>query len=314
LIEVANSSLHTADLIILNDQIPTDPDGNVTVTIKDADTNTVIRSGTATNVEDDDGHFSFQLKPSDTYIDRVLLIEWSYTQDSDEVVEKEFINVATPYASPGEIVDELGLGVESSDVDYFPYERLKTAERLARIQINNYTGKNFGKRIGSQTIYGKGSDTLIFQEQMLAFTKVEQDDIVRYDSTIDYNTFGFGLTLTETGQGLRILNSNQLDVQDNQSPPTLYWDPIKYKFKDNSRFKVYGTIGYNYVPSEIKQAAFLLINDHLHNDALWRQKYIDEIDTGQMKFKMRDGAFSGTGNLIVDDILDAYKAVGIVVI
>ena len=33
-----------------------------------------------------------------------------------------------------------------------------------------------------------------------------------------------------------------------------------------------------------------------------------------MKFKMRDGAFSGTGNLIVDDILDAYKAVGIVVI
>ena len=74
MIEVANSSLHTADLIILNDQIPTDPDGNVTVTIKDADTNTVIRSGTATNVEDDDGHFSFQLKPSDTYIDRVLLI------------------------------------------------------------------------------------------------------------------------------------------------------------------------------------------------------------------------------------------------
>lgn len=314
MIEVANSSLHNADLIILNDQVPTDADGNVTVVIKDADTNIIIRSGTATNVEDDEGHYTFKLSPADTLVDRVLLIEWSYILDSDPITQKEFINVSTPYASPGEIVDELGLGAEPSDINYFPYERLKTAERLARIQINNYTGRNFGKRVGSQSVYGKGSDTLIFPEQMISFTKVEQDDIVRYDSESNFNTFGFDVTLTETGQGLRILNNNQMDVQDGQAPPTLYWSPITYKFRDNSRFKIFGTIGYNYVPTEIKQAAFLLINDHLHNDSLWRQKYIDEIDTGQMKFKMRDSAFSGTGNLIADDILEVFKIVGIVVI
>jgi len=314
LIEVANSSLHNIDLIILNDQVPTDADGSVTVYLKDADTDGDIRSATAINVEDDEGHYTFKLNPSDTSVDRMLLIEWSYVLDSEAVLQKEFINVATPYASPGEIVDELGLGAEASDINYFPYERLKTAERLARIQINNYTGRNFGKRTGSQNVYGKGSDTLIFPEQMISFNKVEQDDIVRYDSDEDYNTFGFDIALTETRQGLRIVNGSQMDVQDNQAPPTLYWNPITYKFRDNSRFKVYGIIGYNYVPSEIKQAAFLLINDHLYNDSLWRQKYIDEIDTGQMKFKMRDSAFSGTGNLIADDILDTFKSVGIVVI
>ena len=134
MIEVANGSLHNIDLIILNDQVPTDADGSVTVYLKNADTDGDIRSATAVNVEDDEGHYTFKLNPSDTSVDRMLLVEWSYVLDSEAVLQKEFINVATPYASPGEIVDELGLGAEASDINYFPYERLKTAERLARIQ------------------------------------------------------------------------------------------------------------------------------------------------------------------------------------
>lgn len=312
MIELTTNSFHTIDIYVVKDDEPTVPSTTPTYVIYDADTGVAISSGTATADTEDVGHYVINLTSQHTSFDRTLRITWSYMLDGRTVNEEEWTVISTPYAEISEIITELGLGSEPVDYNYFPHAKLRSAERMARLMINNYTGREFAQRLGEQIVYGNGSDTLIFSERMSAFTKIEQDDQVIYDSDNNINLLGYDIVLTETGQGVRIANSSQLDVTE--YPASAYLYPPKLKFVNGSRYKIYGTLGYPYIPLAVKQACFLLISDLLYNDALWRQKYISEFDTGNMKVKLRDTAFTGTGNLLADDLLDPYKITGIVVI
>jgi hypothetical protein len=41
---------------------------------------------------------------------------------------------------------------------------------------------------------------------------------------------------------------------------------------------------------------------------------LNDISLSEVSFKMMAGAFNGTGNLLVDNMLDMYRNVGIVII
>jgi hypothetical protein len=312
LIELSTNSSHTIDLYVNKNDIPTAPTGTPTYSVKDVDTGTVVKSGTSTQNTDDIGHFFFQLGTDITNVDRRLLVTWTYVLDSVTTTLKQDVLINTPYVNIGEIIEELGLGAEPTDPNYFSYAKLRSAERMARLMIDNYTGRSFGQRNGSQTVYGNGSDTLIFFEAMTGFTKIYQDDVIVYDSVENYNAYGYSIELTETGQGLRITNTSDFGVSI--IPPNARYDVVTSGWTNNSRFKVIATMGYEYIPLSVKQAAFLLISDSLYNDSLWRQKYVSKFDTGQMSVELRDAAFTGTGNLLADNLLDPYKIIGIVVI
>lgn len=312
MIELTTNSFHTIDIYIVKDDEPAVPSSTPTYIIYDADTGATISSGTTTIDTEDVGHYIINLTNQHTSVDRTLRIVWTYNLSGRTVTEEEWTVISTAYAEISEIITELNLGSEPVDYNYFPHEKLRSAERMARLMINNYTGREFGQRLGAEVVYGNGSDTLIFAERMSAFTKIEQDDQVMYDSENGINLFGFDVVLTETGQGVRIKNSSELDVTE--YPASAYITPPRLKFANGARFKIYGTLGYPYIPLPVKQACFLIISDLLYNDALWRQKYISEFDTGNMKVKLRDTAFTGTGNLLADDLLDPYKITGIVVI
>jgi len=68
------------------------------------------------------------------------------------------------------------------------------------------------------------------------------------------------------------------------------------------------------VPEDIKLACMLLINDILSNDYNWRNKYLSQVELSEISFKMAGGAFNGTGNITVDNILDQYRKTNIVII
>lgn len=311
MIEIPTNTWHKVDILVQkNDELAT-PDDAPTFTVSDADSESVIRTGTALLDTSDVGHYYVQLTPNDTTLERALKVSWEYDIEGITVSDYTVMQLSNIYVEMAEIIDELGLGAEPTDLNYYPLNHLKIAERMSRLQINNYTGRKFGQYSGTQTAYGNGSDTIIFPERMTSFTKLWQDDVLIYDIDSDYNAYGYQLELTETGQGIRITN---VDSEIMVLPPTAYWKGEKLKFPNGSRFKVEAVFGYKYVPSEVRQAALLLISDNLHNDSLWRQKYIGEFNTGQVSVKLRDTAFTGTGNLLADDLLDPYKITGIVVI
>jgi hypothetical protein len=312
LIELNTNSSHTIDLYINKNDVPVAPTGTPTYIVKDIATSVVVKSGTSTQNTDDIGHFYFQLGTDITNTDRRLLVTWSYVLDSVTTTYRQDVIISTPYVSIGEIIEELGLGAEPTDPNYFSYAKLRSAERFARLSIDNYTSRSFGQRQGSQVVYGNGSDTLVFFETMTAFSKIYQDDVLIYDADNNYNALGYTIELTETGQGLRITNSS--DNGMTVIPPSATWSSPKTGWANGSRYKVYATMGYAYIPIEVKQAAFLLVSDSLYNDSLWRQKYVSKFDTGQMSVELRDSAFTGTGNLVADNLLDIFKVLAIVVI
>jgi hypothetical protein len=77
---------------------------------------------------------------------------------------------------------------------------------------------------------------------------------------------------------------------------------------------VYGLFGWNYVPVEIKQSVFLLVNDLLCSENIWRTKYLKKINSGQMSVEISSLAFTGTGNAIVDSLLQKFKSIQAVII
>ena len=290
------------------DQVPT-------FTLKDADTEENIYNISDVIVvdEDSDGYYSFFVTSLMTSLNRVLQCEWSYSVGGQSSIETQYYRVETPYASVSSIQDFLGFGNSPEDMNYYSPQEIVSAEKLARTIIDGYTMQTFGTYYGSQEIRAIGSDACQLTEKMLILDKVWENDVLVIDNTSDpvYNTFGFILEITPTGKAIRIVNQGWDVRYDNQVDPAVL---TSGRFRDNSRYKFMGQIGYKYVPEDIKIASMLLVNDIISNDYNWRNKYLKKVDLSEISFEMAPGAFNGTGNIAVDNILDLYRNLNIVVI
>lgn len=288
-------------------------DSVTTINIYDADNDaTPLLTGTAFD-EPEVGSYSFMLTPPLTDITRVLEIVWTYQINGVAFIQKDYYSVDEVYASVSDIIDFLGYGKKPSDINYHKTEEIISAEKIARTIVEGYTYQVFSTRYGSQEMIGNGSDALSLIEKQLTIDQMWEDDLLVIDNTQNppVNTFGFPLEITQTGFAVRIVDPGWDIRYDNQVDPTiLYYG----RFRDNSRYKLVGNIGYKYVPDDIKLATMLLVNDVLSNDFNWRNKYLNKVDLSEISFEMHGGAFNGTGNITVDNILDQYRNVNIVII
>ncbi len=66
-------------------------------------------------------------------------------------------------------------------------------------------------------------------------------------------------------------------------------------------------VGYKAVPPDVEKAAIMLINDlKCGNNEYWK-RFVTQYNTDQFSIKYAPEFLKGTGNLIVDKILDGYK-------
>lgn len=312
--QINNGDFEKLELVIVKSNEQVNADGAVTVRMYNADdtSNTLLLTASATN-EPVSGLYTYEVGPSITSLNKILRVDWSYNLSSSSVTQSTFYEIATPYASISDILEYYNFGTNPSDLNYRPYEDIRNAEKLARTVIDGYTGQRFGKRTGWQEVFGYGSDALFLTEPMLQIDKMYENDMLVYDTTVSpsVNAFGFNITLSQTKKVVRIVNAGWDVRYDNNIDPTiLYYG----RFRNNSRYRFEGVIGWDYVPPNVKLATILLAGDYLAHDAAWRNKYLQEVSLSEISFKMHNGAFNGTGNLIVDNMLDMYRNVGIVVI
>lgn len=314
MIEVYTGSLGKINLTTYEDGVPTEPDAAPTVTIVDAETGSSVATGTAVLIDPDyEGEYEFTLPMSATSTDRVLKATWSYIISSKNMQEVEYVYVTTPYATVDEIMSELGYSSQSQDSNYFSYEKIKSAERVARMMIEDYLGFKLGKYQGTLVAYGDGADVLILPSKMISFSKLTENDRVVIDTDQNYNQFGYDVEISETGYALRVIpNTPGDDISEKE-----YYDILNLRsgqFKNGYRYEVTGVVGWNYIPVEVKQAMFLLVNDLLCNDSTWRAKYVKKIDSGQMSVEISSLSFVGTGNALADSILQKFRSIQAVVI
>ena len=314
MIEVYTGSTGKVTIITFKEGVPVEPDSSPTIVVTNAVTGTSVASGTATLVDSDyEGEYEYTLPSSATNVDGVLKVVWTYVLDGKTNTETEYVYVVTPYATVDEIVAELGYSARPEDMNYYSYEKIRTAERAARMMINTELGFELGKKTGTTVAYGSGADVLLLGEKILSFDKLVENDNTVIDITNNINIFGFDVEITETSYGLRVVPANPGDDIDEQEEFD-YTGFTKGRFKDGFRYEVTGVLGWNYIPPEIKQCVFLLVNDLLCNESVWRTRYANKVKTGQLSIEMSSLSFHGTGNSIVDSILQKFKMIQAVVI
>lgn len=308
--EIFTNTFHKHEIIIYKNSVATDPDSTPTVNVYNAETGVLIESGSAV-ANGGTGEFYYQITPDLSSVDRVLRIEWDYSFDSYPVKDNSFAGVVTPYATLSDIIYELGIGKSPSDENYIEPEQILFAERLARIQINNICMQTFSKRDGQQTVYGIGSDSLFLTEKMLSLDSIYENEFLVYQKEPYFNSLSdYDLSLSDTGK--TILISSQPNQSINRA-----FDPFvtsKDRFINGKRYTVSGVIGWQNVPQDIRAATVMLAGDILSRDYQWRNKYLNKVNLSEISFEINSAAFVGTGNTIVDSILDTYKNVGIVII
>ena len=303
-------------LEVFSDGVLTQADSLPTLSIYDADNDASPLSGLSSVTvvdESDTGKYSFLLTQIATSVGRVLELRWSYMLEGLEINQTDFYKVETPYSQVNEIIDFLGFGSTPSDINYHSISEIENAEKIARTIIDGYTGLKFYLRYDSQEMFGTGSDGIQLIERMTSVDKLYEDGILIIDNTTDpvYNQFGYNLELTQTGYVARLVDPGWDIRYDNEvDANVLYYG----RFRDASRYKFVGSIGYKYVPEDIKQASMLLVNDLLSNDYAWRNKYLSKVDLSEISFEMSKGAFNGTGNITVDNILDQYRNINMMII
>jgi hypothetical protein len=64
--------------------------------------------------------------------------------------------------------------------------------------------------------------------------------------------------------------------------------------------------GFRSIPPDVERATIMLINDLKCGNLDYAKKYVTSYDTDQFTIKFDAQAFSGTGNMIVDRMLDKY--------
>ena len=298
--------------IYVNGQLA-NADGDVHVAVTDANYGTTVGTGgTATN-DPALGKYTFDLDPSYTNLNRVLSVTWTYNINGKQVISEDFYEVFTPYASISSIMDYYNFGTRPQDLDYKSEQEIIMAERVARYQIEGYTGQTFGRAWGDQEVFGYDSDAIELTQRMVNITKVYENGVLVIDYTTDpvYNAFGYDVELSTTNKAARIIkNSADVIYEGQYDPAVLYYG----RFRQHARYKFYGEIGWTYVPQDIKYCTIKLAGNILSRDAQWRERYLKKVDLSEISFELADGAFNGTGDVIVDSILDQYRNTGIVII
>ena len=313
---INTNSQEKIELQVFNNGVLSQADSLPSLSIYDADNATSPISGFEMLDAYDElpaGVYSFLLTPAITNVNRVLEVVWSYVVDGNLVIQKDFYAVETPYATVSEAMDFLNYNSIPSEINYMDPKNVVKAEKVARTIIEGYTGIKFYTYYGAQELRGIGANTIQLTEKMLSLDQIYENEMLVYDQTQNpvYNTFGYSTEISPTGYQLRIWYPGWPDGWDNQMDPNIY----EYgRFRDNYLYRFVGQIGYKYVPEDIKLASMLLIQDILSNDYNWRNKYLAKVNLSEISFEMAKGAFNGTGNITVDNILDQYRKSNIVII
>jgi hypothetical protein len=66
-------------------------------------------------------------------------------------------------------------------------------------------------------------------------------------------------------------------------------------------------VGYKAVPPDVEQAAIMLINDLKCGNNDYYKRFVTQYSTDQFDLKFAPQFLQGTGNMIVDKILENYK-------
>lgn len=270
-----------------------------------------------TVTSDGNGAVSYELptvfeKYDETY--SLYIYTLDLNDEPDETVIVDNLYIYRPYINPLTLAD--------IDCDQEEYINL---ERTARQIIDTLVGGFYYTRGEVETV-GLGADYLPLPKRANKINAVYENNVKVYDriDPID-GQYTYVLSPDKTAMTIYVANEyNRLQSKEVRLPIAasdsfmLYGDDYDAvqaltevkgaaMFPKDWDYTVYGEWGWPVVPQDIKDATKMLINDMQCGKLSYIQKYVTEYQTDQFRVKYSDLSLKGTGNLLVDKILESYS-------
>ena len=238
-------------------------------------------------------------------------------QDSnDEIIVEDTLTVERPYVDPSSITSA-GYTLAQATKD----------EMIARAIIDSATDGFYFKSNWMETT-GEGTDYVPLWEKTYKILEAYENDELVYDSSLETPALGdWNYLITKDKSAITKApvnyageynrsesnpNPTFIGVSDSigifetdDSANTFTFRPgVSFPSRFDYRFQL--EQGYKIIPSDIKEATLMLIDDLKCGKLDYYKRYITSYSTDQFRIQMDKSVIDGTGNILVDKILNKY--------
>jgi hypothetical protein len=237
--------------------------------------------------------------------------------ENDEIVGQDNLTIERPY------VDPRTLGETASEI-----AAAKEHERLARAIIDSITGGFYFKDKWVETV-GQSTDYMPLWDKAYKILKVYENAELVYDSSLEVPALGewnYLITKDKTAitkdpayiitdynraesnpVGLNMASSDSFSMFDTSDSGNTIALKSGVLFPQGADYLFLIETGYRIIPYDIQDATKMLINDISCGKLEYFKRYVTDYSTDQFKIKIDVSALQGTGNILVDKILDKYE-------
>ena len=255
---------------------------------------------TNTLVSNSNAEITYIIPQQKLFYDRKFAV--TIIDDEDSIVLEDNLDILRPYTDPTK------LGSTASEIaEYTQYELIVRSIIDTIIPEGFYNTKTI-----LQTV-GQGTDYFSVWKDVNKILKVYENNILVYDvDTPEENIYDYKITLDNTAIQRVYTDYYNMSEQMPMSLPPAYGDlgSVAGRYVDFPKGFDYLFIvdaGYKAVPPDLEVATKLLIEDLKCGKLDYYKRYVTSYDTDQYKIAFDKQIFNGTGNSIVDKILDKYS-------
>lgn len=250
---------------------------------------------------DANGIVEYVLPLESVQFDRSFLMRF-YDSEHEHILYESNLDVIRPYIDPST------LGSTASEIQEY-----KQLELVARSMIDTYTGDGFYNHKQIIQKVGNGNDYFSLWDDANRVLKVYENNVLVYDiNTPEENVYEYSVTLDNSA--IQRVMSGEYNRAE-QTPMIgfpAYGDlgnvgtSRTVDFPKGYDYTFVLDSGYKTVPADVEYAAKLLIEDLKCGKLDYYKRYITSYNTDQFKIQFDKSVMDGTGNMIVDKILDKY--------
>jgi len=250
---------------------------------------------------DSNGVVEYVLPLESVQFDRNFIIRF-YDTEHEHILHEENLDIIRPYVDPAK------LGTTASEIQEYTI-----LELVARSIIDTYVGDGFYNHKQVVQAMGQGTDYFSLWNDTNKVLKAYENNVLVYDvNTPESNVYNYMVTLDNSAIQ-RIVNE---EYNRAESSPGTYIPAYGDLGNVGSSRTVDFPKGYDYtfildtgfkaIPPDVEYATKVLIEDIKCGKLDYYKRYVTAYNTDQFRIQFDKSVLDGTGNMLVDKILDKY--------
>ena len=223
--------------------------------------------------------------------------------DIEVPIYEEFYELIRPYVDPNT------LGTTASEIAEYT-----TLELVARSMIDTFVPEGFYNKKITIVGTGNGSDYFSLWEKVYRIFKVYENNVLVYDRS-NPDLYDYQYVITSDKTAIQRVQADVLELNRYESTAEKlpfasgdlgYYGYDGIAFPSGYDYMFVVDHGYLRVPEDVEYAAKLLVEDLKCGKLDYYKRYVTNYNTDQFRIQFDKAMLSGTGNFLVDKILDKY--------